>query len=152
MATTEYTPITIQHQESCANLPTGVTNPSPLATFELFFTTEILTVLVENTNIYASKQLRELSEKNIQWHPTNIQEMRVFIGVQIYMGLHPETQLTWYWRSNPEDPIHQQVKNVIGKDRFKQLDRFFHISNPEERSSGPGEYHKVNSYFYIYLI
>lgn len=146
----EYTPLHIEEQLSRPNLPEGLNDPSPWEIFNLFFTADILTTLVENTNKYAAAKLTSLPVGRRWWVPTRIDEIRVFLGIQVYMGLHPEAQLESYWHVNDEDPDHKLVRRVIGIKRFEQLERFFHISDPEEEtSSSIGEFHKASTYFPI---
>lgn len=63
------------------------------------------------------------------WIDTNVKELYAFFGVYVYEGVHPEPRLTDYWQVN-ENRNHSQVKNAISLNRFEQINRFFHISDP----------------------
>ena len=62
-------------------------NFTPIQAFALFFSPELLTLLVSETNRYAAYVI---SNTNItrksrlnQWHPTNEQEIKKFVGLYI---------------------------------------------------------------------
>ena len=73
---------------------------SELMTFESFFTSECIEILVANTNSYA-QQAREFLSSDLQaarpWEPTNTLEIRRFIGTLIYLGLHPTSRREDHW-------------------------------------------------------
>ena len=48
------------------------------------------------------------------------------------MSLHVEPRVCSYWNKNPEKNfIHYQILFHIAKNRFEQIDRFFHISESQ---------------------
>ena len=62
-------------------------------------------------------------------------ELRVFVGILIYMGLHPEGKTADYWHKDlTTGPNHTPALHM-GLGRFTQLQRFLHISPP----GGPPE-------------
>ena len=83
-----------QSRPAEALLPSSFpTNPLPSDYFNLFFTSDLFDLIVRNTNKYAAIQRLDKAEKGREWHNLNSAELRVFIGVIIYMGVHlePET-------------------------------------------------------------
>ena len=54
-------------------------------------------ILAKNTNLYAEQEEWEWQRP---WHATNADEIRVFIGILIYMGLHPEGETVVYWHED----------------------------------------------------
>ena len=49
------------------------------------------------------------------------------------MGLHVESSIGDYWNTEPiKGPIHDQVLRHISLKRWQQIDRFFHISKPQQ--------------------
>ena len=87
--------------------------------FSLFFTDDILSTIRDNTNEYAKKYPSEDDKLFArEWHETTIQELRAYIGVYIWMGLHPETARKDYWNTNiDKGPIHERVRQAIGLKR-----------------------------------
>ena len=107
--------------------------------FSLFFTDDILSTIRDNTNEYAKKYPSEDDKLFArEWHETTIQELRAYIGVYIWMGLHPETARKDYWNTNiDKGPIHERVRQAIGLKRWQQIDRFFRICSPEDPETLP---------------
>ncbi len=80
-----------------ALLPSDFPNqPVPSDYFNLFFTSDLFDLIVRNTNKYAVIQRLNKEERLRAWHNVNSAEIRVFIGVVIYMGVHIEPETTWY--------------------------------------------------------
>jgi Transposase IS4 len=76
------------------------------------------------------------------------EELRVFVGALIYMGIHKEPQIKDYWNTNIHlGPLHT-IASHISLRRFEQIKRFLHISDAEEdirqgRDSSPEWWHKL---------
>ena len=103
---------------------------SLLSIFLLFFPDTLLEIIVKNTNEYARIHRPpippdRLKIKRRPWRDTCIPELKVFIGVLIYMGVHPEPNLNCYWRD--KHPLHI-IPRYISQNRFEQLKRYLHIA------------------------
>ncbi|PVH71393.1 hypothetical protein DL98DRAFT_381752, partial [Cadophora sp. DSE1049] len=69
--------------------------------FTLFFTPTLLQIITTNTNRYANQQRIKVKEENTrQWRPLVLEELRVFIGVLIYMGVYEEPRFDMYWNQD----------------------------------------------------
>lgn len=105
----------------------------PIDIFERFITDEIIDVLVQETNRYASQQLtkRHSGKSRIKsWTNTNKNEMRKFLGVAIGMGLTQVPAINLYWSKEPL--FHNEfVSSLFTRDRFLLLLRFLHFSDNE---------------------
>ena len=118
------------------NLPEDVRPDDPYAIFSLFFDEDTLQILVTHTNKYADLYPAPKTPFARSWHPTTVRELRAYIGVYIWMGVHHESSIESYWSTNAnEDSIHYAVTKHISKNRWQQIDRFFHISAPNRRSN-----------------
>lgn len=62
------------------------------------------------------------------WHPTTHQEMEAFIGIIIYMGLHPQHDVDRYWSSDPLFGV-EPIAKVMTSKRYKKLLQNLHIKN-----------------------
>jgi hypothetical protein len=58
-------------------------------------------------------------------------ELRIFIGIIIYMGVFRQSNVDKYWSTNPEYPQHT-ITHFMTLFRFQQLKRYLHVSNPNE--------------------
>ncbi len=78
-------------------LPSFPRNPHPFDYFSLFFTHDLFCTITTNTNRYAGIQrLRVLQEKAREWTDLLIEELYVFLGVIIYIGIHEEPAIKMY--------------------------------------------------------
>jgi len=97
-----------------------------LAFFELFFDATVFEQLAENTNRYAIfKHAGDLGHR--RWTAKLAAELRIFIGIIIYMGVFPSAQVSDYWRHDSNYPFHR-IGLYISQNHFEQLKRYFHIS------------------------
>ena len=109
-------------------------NADVLAIFELFFTVELLTILVTETNRYAKRFLDEkldtlgVFSRFRKWTETTVSEMRLFIAVIINMGLVKLADLQDYW-STDEIVSTPFFPGVMVRDRFLNILAFFHLNN-----------------------
>ena len=133
-----YTPLKIKKgpQYGLGKLPSDVPC-EPYSIFSLFFTEDILELLVENTNKYAANHSSHgQNDKPFArtWYDTTVPELRAFIATYIYMGVHNEPRIEQYWNTDgTKGPLHPLVREHISLKRWQQIDRFFHISeHPEE--------------------
>ncbi|PKY46392.1 hypothetical protein RhiirA4_320236, partial [Rhizophagus irregularis] len=62
--------------------------------FSLFFTSDILNIIISNTNKYA---ISKLSEEKRLWQNLTLLELRIFIAILIYMGIFKLSSIKDYW-------------------------------------------------------
>jgi hypothetical protein len=116
-----------------AQLPSSFPqNPHPFNYFSLFFTPNLFQIITSNTNRYASAQRLHIpakEKKAREWTDLLLEELYVFIGTIIYMGVHEEPRIDMYWNTDfNKGPLHS-ITNHISLCRFKQIKRYCHISN-----------------------
>jgi hypothetical protein len=70
-------------------------NKRELDFFNLLFPEALLIEIATQTNEYAQKQFEAAPNKN--WYPTNAEEIKALIGVQIVMGVLPAPAQDMYW-------------------------------------------------------
>ncbi|MCJ1468691.1 hypothetical protein MMC07_007320, partial [Pseudocyphellaria aurata] len=103
--------------------------------FCLFWPESIWNTLADNTNSYAQVQsaIEELSAKKTnqrKWYRTNADELKVFVGICIYLGLY-SAPMAKLWSTNKSRPLHP-IPHHMKQTHFFQLRRFFHISGPKQ--------------------
>jgi hypothetical protein len=127
---THFDPLPCPEFEHRIHLPASVDPHSPIAIFDLFFTPEQMRILVENTN--KSGPFHEMGPRNahsLEWKDTFVEELYAYLGILIYMGLHPENDIDQYWCIDTENqPSHAPVRTAMARNRWKQISRAFHIS------------------------
>ena len=107
-------------------------NPHPFDYFSLFFSHDLFRTITTNTNRYASKQRLHIAEERArEWTDLVVEELYVFVGIMIYMGVHNEPQIEMYWNIDfNTGPLHS-IASHIPIRRFQQIKRYCHISCPE---------------------
>lgn len=113
-------------------IPPEIDSESPYQLFSLFFPDSTYEMIAKHTNQYATIQMAgKDGYKARKWYATNSSEIKTFIGILIYMGIHHSPRYPQYWNTSQSDgPIHT-VRLYMSQDRFLQIHRFFHISRPE---------------------
>ena len=110
---------------------------SPLACFEKVFPREIVEHIVEQTNRYSMQKGRNVN--------VTIHEVLGIIGLMIYSGYNSIHGKEMLWSSD-EDVCLQWAKDLMPKNRFKDIFRDLHLAdntslNPED------PYYKVRPFF-----
>jgi hypothetical protein len=125
--------------------------PRPFDYFSLFFTRDLFRTITTNTNRYASIQkLHVQQERAREWTDLLMEELYVFLGAVIYMGVHEEPAINMYWNTDfNKGPLHTIAKH-ISLCRFKQIKRFCHISCPE--SDEKAGYHLPSNKIWWYKL
>ena len=131
----------------------------PYSLFALFFSDEQLQIIADNTNKNARKPPESRQEKrgggqdlgglwSRTWIETTIGELYAYLAIMIYMGIHKQNQIRDYWRTDKNRPSHPLVYKSMSLNRFEQLQRFIHVSDPA--NEGPA-HTKVKDLFEICL-
>jgi len=82
---------------------------------------------VENTNLYASS--------NASWCNTFVEEVKVFVGINILMGIHHLPSYLDYCSSDPALQV-SYVADTMPRNRYEELCRYVPCSNPRIADSG----------------
>jgi hypothetical protein len=131
--------------------PDFIRKPHPFDYFSLFFTPELFQTITINTNQYTSLQrLHNTEERTREWSDLLIEELYVFLGAIIYMGVHIEPQSDIYWNTDfNKGPIYT-ISSHISLRRFQQIKRYCHISCSE--SDEQKGYHHLNNKLWWYKL
>jgi hypothetical protein len=128
------------------HLPPNIDTDDPYALFCLFWPERMWTTIATNTNLYAvEKRMKSEEDRMRPWHDTCSAELKVFIGILIYMGLHQSYAEHIYWRDDFErGPLHT-CATKMSLCRYQALKRYLHISpslnqNTYEPSTEEEEY------------
>ena len=111
----------------------------PIEFMKLFFTEEIISKFVSETNRYAEQFLRGATLKRKarahSWSPTNASEMKQFLGLLFMMGVVKKPCVEDYWSTNPAmaTPI---FNSTMSRDRFQLILKFWHFCNNGEMVEG----------------
>jgi hypothetical protein len=123
----EFNPLVINYHTAKIQLPEGTRTPFEI--FSLFFSPELLTMMVTATNSHAAVHH---VNTNHPWRPLCLPELFVWLDYVIYMGIHPKPSTEYYWRTEAkaEGPRHA-VSKVMGSTRFHQIQRHLTLMDRE---------------------
>lgn len=146
-------------REDSTNLPPlfseSDTLLSPILYFSLFFDDEILSFLSKMTNAYAEVKRAEDTENlgvplpnERPWYPTCAEEIKVWIGINLYLGYLGRSDIEGLWSTTNGV---WQIFDHMSLVRFEQIRRYFHIYGPDDLSQLPSElqppwYHKFDKF------
>ena len=94
---------------------------TPLEVFQLFFTSAILDLIVEETNRYALSCMGE--QKYQLWNTISNEDIKAYFGSMILMGLVHLPSLYDYWKNDPYFH-YMPIAKRITRDRFLEILRF----------------------------
>lgn len=103
----------------------------PYDFFKIFCTEQLVSHIVKETNIYAqqAKEKNKFPKSRLRttWIDTNEEELEIFFGILLWMGLCRFPTLQNYWSKSL---LYQnEVKNKLSRNRFELLLRTLHFSN-----------------------
>ena len=91
-------------------------------TFSLFFSDSMTSLLVEQTNLYVTR------DKILRTFKTNDAEMRKFLGLLLISGYHNLPSEANYW-STAEDLESPIFSNIMARDRFRVIKSYLQIAD-----------------------
>jgi len=103
---------------------------TPYDFYSLFIDDEVLNLLVIETNRYARDLLstpRGPKSRLNKWVDVDTVEIKIFLGIVMWMGLNPLPTLASYWSKNELYQSH--IPKYMTRNRFELLLRTFHCSN-----------------------
>jgi hypothetical protein len=88
----------------CPNFPPHINLPPHMQPidafniFKLFFSEEQVQIIVDHTNDHQNRPYDVLKPhaRAHNWTPLSLSEMYAYLGIRIYMGLHPKNQMPHY--------------------------------------------------------
>uniref|UniRef100_A0A667XQU2 PiggyBac transposable element-derived protein domain-containing protein n=2 Tax=Myripristis murdjan TaxID=586833 RepID=A0A667XQU2_9TELE len=102
---------------------------SPLALFQLFFSTSVVHTIINNTNANAAK--RQQAGKKFKWEVLTVQGFYTFLAVIIFTGLVTVHNRADLWRKT--SPYNFSFPgNKMSRGRFEAILWSLHLSNPDE--------------------
>lgn len=136
----EYEPLQPHHDEhEAAGLPAELCT-SPLAVFQQLFTNDIWEAICKNTNAYYQQKSKSASGTTPRpWKDTTVGELKVWLGLILYMGIIPCPATSDYW----DEDTRQKPMSAMSLCRFQQLKRYLHISPPVTTSQRPEWWEKM---------
>ena len=98
---------------------------TPLLYFSQIFGEDTLDHIAQQTNLYAQQNPPGESYK---WTPTCADEIKLFIGMLLVMGIHRLPEVSDYWSKNPLLGV-SSISKCMPILRFKSLLRCLHLND-----------------------
>ena len=104
------------------SLPEDVSPDDPITLFTMYYTPEIIDLIVEKTNTYLRKPQDDSTPyaRANDWYPTCRGEIYIYLAIRIYMSLHVENEIADYWNTKDMTPEHLITK-FLSRNRFQEL-------------------------------
>ncbi len=99
-------PVILPFTDSSPVGPTIQIPERPKEIFQLFFTEELMPMIVQQTNKYT----QEVSPSGKVWVEVTAEELYAFLGFNFLMGLNPKPSLGDYWRKKPNLSIQSHMR------------------------------------------
>ena len=131
----EYQPMIIEDCTAVSHLPSDLSF-TPSTVFGLIWTTTVWKMLCANTNLYATAQTTQKSQKPT-WTPTTVPELKIFVAITEYMGIFHFPTIHDYWRTDGIALVAAMIVDKMARDRY------VHCSDPNNEDSatiGTGRY------------
>ncbi len=90
--------------------------------------------MVEQTNNYALYRQKRSGRSDALWHPTDIREMRAYVGLNILMGINQLPDYGMYWASDIFIG-NAGFKKTMTARRFEKLNQNLHLCDRESEPS-----------------
>lgn len=104
------------------DLPVGAT---PVQFFQLFFNDKLFERFASETNTYAIQRQAEGSH-DPKWKETSAGEMKVWVAINIMMGIHILPRVACYWSTDPDLNV-PSISRLMSRTRFEKLGQYFHM-------------------------
>ncbi|XP_023930459.1 piggyBac transposable element-derived protein 4-like [Lingula anatina] len=108
-------------EPGCTHELTG--DKDELDFFKLFFSDEILNILVENTNLYAAYK----GANDSKWREITLPELKAWLGIRVAMSILYLPRYDQYW-SNDYLLGNLFIPTVMTRDRFDKIQQYFHAN------------------------
>lgn len=132
---TQFIPMDCPPFEPQVILPTHVSPSNALGIFSLYFSDPILENIVQSTNKHVERapSPKQPNARAHEWVPLTVQELRTYLGIIIYQGLHIEKSLKDYYNKAPDTLFHPVIQ-YMSLRQFQALYRQFRIWDPDNRT------------------
>nr|XP_043881872.1 piggyBac transposable element-derived protein 4-like [Solea senegalensis] len=98
--------------------------------FRILFPDSLFEHMVEQTNNYALYRQRRSGKSDPHWHPTDVREMRAYVGLNILMGINQLPDTGMYWASDIFIG-NAGFKKTMTARRFEKLTQYLQLCDRE---------------------
>ena len=110
---------------------------SPIEFFNLFITSELLDMILEQTHLYVTS--RSINSSNNEIDEITIEDIKKAFGIVLCMGILKLPNRRMYWQSNTRVDI---IANTMGVNRFAKIMQLLHYNDNNLIPDGDSESYK----------
>ena len=93
--------------------------------FSHFFSEDVLSLIVRETNRFAAQCLAAASNTTTTWE-TNLEEVRAYLGFMVVMGVNRLPEIRDYWSVDTK-LNNTFISSRITRKRFEEVTRYLHF-------------------------
>jgi hypothetical protein len=127
-------------------LPENASPDNPITLFTMYYTPEIIDLIVEKTNQYLRKPQDDSCPyiRANDWYPMSSGEIYLYLAIRIYMTLYICNEISDYWNTKDFTPDHP-ITSYMSRNRFQEL--HMRVRMHGENVEGPyAKVSKLNSF------
>ncbi|CAC5395945.1 unnamed protein product [Mytilus coruscus] len=119
--------------------------------FQLFLSDNLIQSIIEKTDSYAKMQKDINPDQNKSaWSCPSLPEIKAFLGITFLMGIDVKPDIKSYWSTDClETPY---FATVLARDRFMQIMRYLHFTDPHQQVPQRGEANYDGTYKVRYIM
>ncbi|CAC5402527.1 unnamed protein product [Mytilus coruscus] len=119
--------------------------------FQLFLSDNLIQSIIEKTDSYAKMQKDINPDQNKSaWSCPSLPEIKAFLGITFLMGIDVKQDIKSYWSTDClETPY---FATVLARDRFMQIMRYLHFTDPHQQVPQSGEANYDGTYKVRYIM
>ncbi|EYB97365.1 hypothetical protein Y032_0141g2228 [Ancylostoma ceylanicum] len=115
---------------------------APIDFFKFFLNEEVLELVVRETNRYGCS-------KNMDWVPTNSEEISKLIGLTLQMEIVRLPSLASYWSDDPVYGCHHIGPNAMPRYRFEELVTNLHLCDNNE-ADRTNRFYRISEFLRVF--
>ena len=105
----------------CHDLGLGA---EPLQYFQLFF--PVFTTIATDKSICGKVQAEKRLDS--KWHPTTVEEMKLYIAINVMMGIHILPRVENYWSTDDKLKV-PCISRLMSRTRFEKLGQYLNLND-----------------------
>jgi hypothetical protein len=123
------------------NLPEGIDNRRADHLLDLFWTPEIIDLLVQSTN---ANRAANPPTKPDGWREVTTHEMYGYLGILLWASCWQVRHMKHLWNTRNTAPIHNAVRRCMARNRWQAIDRWIHVTPPPPNGEKWSPFEKIS--------
>lgn len=146
---TGFIPMDLPPFAYAVNLPPEIKPIDAWGIFLLFFPQEQMQIICENTNKRRESDQESCSKTSRlhAWVPMTVPEAYGYLGIRIYMGIHREDRIPYYWKPGSESWPSHPMPEVMSLRRFEAIHTAFRLCTADPDHDFRAVFDRVRTFY-----